>query len=76
MVANTGRAALAKKEALNQKRLQKRKQLEQKIESWFHQFDVDQDGCLDRDELRKLLVHLHPPPIEPPPLEQLDGDAT
>ena len=40
--------------------------MQAKIEAWFEEFDKDQNGELERDELRHLLSHLFPehPPDE------------
>ena len=37
-----------------------------RLNSWFSEFDTNHNGSLERDELRKLLRHLHPdcPPDE------------
>ena len=39
-----------------------------RLRSWFKEFDLNQDGELDRDELKQLLLFLHP---EYPPDDKL-----
>ena len=55
-----------KQQRLNAKREEQAKRLQAKIEAWFEEFDKDQNGELERDELRHLLSHLFPehPPDE------------
>ena len=43
-------------------------ELQKKLDGWFKEFDLNQDGELDRDELKQLLLFLHP---EYPPDDKL-----
>ena len=54
-------APQAKKLAqLRQQEEERREKLAAEIDSWFKQFDFNQDGKLQREELRALLAHLEP----------------
>lgn len=47
------------------------------LEAWFREFDVNQDGRLQRDELARLLTHLQPEsPPQPTDLDFLIERAT
>ena len=51
---------------LRHKEAERKAKLEAEVETWFKQYDFNQDGKLQRDELRALLTYLSPdrPPTE------------
>lgn len=62
--------AQRKQQELNKKREEHRKALGIKLDKWFEAFDSNNDGELNRDELRVLLTDLHPD--NPPDEKMLD----
>jgi len=55
---------------LRHKEAERKAKLEAEVETWFKQYDFNQDGKLQRDELRALLTYLSPD--RPPTEENLD----
>jgi len=60
--------AQRRQQKLTSKREAKTLELQGKLDGWFKEFDLNQDGELDRNELRQLLLVLHP---EHPPDDKL-----
>ena len=69
--------AAERKRSLHQRKQERQAQLQLQVGEWFKQFDEDRNKQLDRNELRKLLLHLHPDiPVEEEALDYLIKKAT
>jgi Ca2+-binding EF-hand superfamily protein len=69
--------AAEKKRILHERKRERQAQLQLQVDEWFERFDEDQNKQLDRNELRKLLTHLHPDtPVEEEALDYLIKRAT
>ena len=70
-------ASSARQMALNQKRLQREREQQAKLDAWCEQHDDDGNGEFDRNELRSLLNALYPDhEVEEEQLDQLMERAT
>ena len=77
MVVRSRAAASARQMALNQKRLQRERVQQAKLDKWCEEHDDDGNGEFDRNELRSLLNALHPEhPLEEEQLDLLMERAT
>lgn len=66
-----------RKRELSQKKLERAHLLKLQVGEWFSQFDEDGNKQLDRNELGKLLAHLHPDtPVEDEALDFVIKKAT
>ena len=69
--------AAERKRVLQERKRERQAQLQLQLDEWFERFDEDQNKQLDRNELRKLLMHLHPDtPVEEEALDYLIKRAT
>ena len=66
-----------RRRSLHQRKQERQAQLESQVGEWFEHFDEDKNKQLDRNELGKLLLHLHPDtPVEAEALDYLIKKAT
>ena len=69
--------AAERKRILQERKRERQAQLQLQVDEWFERFDEDHNKQLDRNELRKLLMHLHPDtPVEEEALDYLMKRAT
>lgn len=69
--------AAERRRSLRQRKEERNAQLQLQVGEWFESFDEDRNKQLDRNELRKLLLHLHPDtPVEDEALDYLIKKAT
>jgi len=77
MQGSAAAKAAERRRSLRQRKEERQAQLQLQVGEWFEKFDEDRNKQLDRNELRKLLLHLHPDtPVEDEALDYLIKKAT